>query len=177
MYRRQYLALAGAAAGLAGCSSDGGDGGATATEATTDTPTATEPETETPARTPTAAGTETETPTRAPTATATPTATETPTDTVAQVVEVGAGGFNFSPERFEVAVGDTVRWVWRSNNHNVVPESTPEGSDWGGTEGGGGDLYDRGHVHEATFETVGDYAYRCSVHGGGGMVGSFTVEG
>src|SRR5262245_30120912 len=35
-------------------------------------------------------------------------------------VLVGQGGNNFSPMNQTIKVGDSIKWVWMSNNHNVV---------------------------------------------------------
>lgn len=169
--RRQFLAAVttGVTGALAGC---GGSGDSTATPATETETVATETETMV---------TETET-AEAETETATQTetmATEAETDTgttgPAQTVSVAAEGFSFSPETFEIAVGDTVRWEWEGGGHNVRPDSIPGGSDWSGTEGGDSDTYSSGHTYSYTFEVAGEYSYYCGPHQSAGMVGSFTV--
>jgi len=167
MDRRRYLrtvALAGGAAGLAGCTSDDdGDGnGGTATDEST--PTATETDADTATETPT----ETETPT--------PTATEEPPSDPDQRVAVG-DGLAFDPESFEVSAGDTVLWEWVGGGHNVKYDdgAVPEGTDWTGTEGERTKTYGEGHAHWHTFEAAGDYEYYCVPHQSSGMVGSFTV--
>jgi len=126
---------------------------------------------------PTESPTPEETPTPTDTATPTPTETETPTPPqAAQSVEVGPGGeFRFNPEEFEVAVGETVRWVWRSGGHNVKPDSIPGDSDWSGSEGGEFNTFSADHEHTHTFETPGTYEYVCKPHESSGMTGSFTV--
>ncbi|WP_436929994.1 cupredoxin domain-containing protein [Halosimplex halobium] len=195
MDRRSLLRLAGTAlaAAVAGCGGDDGtetDGSGTDGDATpTESPTPTEtPGTDTPSPSPTAEATPTGTPTDTPdsaatptvTPTASPTPTETPTPTAtprqaAQVVAVADGGLSFSPETFEIATGETVVWVWYSSGHNVRPATTPGGSEFSGTAGGDGDLYDEGHELSFTFETPGEYEYYCSPHRSAGMTGSFTV--
>jgi plastocyanin len=65
--------------------------------------------------------------------------------------------------------------VWHSSNHNVRPSSTPGGSDFSGTPGSEGDLYDEGYEFSFTFETAGEYEYHCSAHRSAGMTGSVTV--
>ncbi|WP_436911352.1 cupredoxin domain-containing protein [Halosimplex marinum] len=200
MDRRSLLRLGGTAlaAAVAGCGGDDGtetDGdspgtdGGDATPSPSPTPTET-PETATPTETPTpdSALTGTPTPTATPgsaatptgTPTASPTPTETPTPTAtprqaAQVVAVADGGLSFSPETFEISTGETVVWVWHSSGHNVRPETTPSGSEFSGTPGGDGDLYDEGHEFSFTFEAPGEYEYYCSPHRSVGMTGSFTV--
>lgn len=184
MDRRRYLAALATApvVGLAGCAGDGGTTPSATetdqpTESATESPTPTATETDTPTDTPTPTATETDTPTDTPTPTATdtPAATPTATPTVAQTVEVAPEGrLRFSPESFEVAAGETVRWVWRAGGHNVAVESKPDGSDWSGTPGT--DTYGGGYTHVSTFETPGSYEYYCAPHRGVGMVGSFEVR-
>jgi plastocyanin len=181
MHRRRLLAVAGTglATALAGCgggSTDGtgGTDSPTETAAPTDTESPAPTDTQAPPETPTPTDTETTTPPfETPGGTAT--ATETAADDVAQTVAVGPGTFSFDPGGFEVAVGETVRWVWESSNHNVVADATPAGSTWTGTEGGASRTFDSGYTYEYTFETPGEYDYYCSVHRANGMTGSFTV--
>jgi len=169
--RRRVLAAvtAGVTGLVAGCG--GNDTGTPAESTATGTaePTATDTE----AATPTAAGTET------PGETAEPTATDTeslgPPMPPAEVVSVGADGLRFSPESFEIAVGDTVQWEWEGGGHNVRPDTVPSGSDWRGTEGGDGTTYDSGHTYSHRFDVAGTYSYCCAPHQGAGMTGSFTV--
>jgi plastocyanin len=92
-------------------------------------------------------------------------------------VIVGPGGsLVFDPEELEIQPGTTVKWVWESDNHNVVPESQPEGADWQGTEGAPDKTYDTGHEYSHTFETEGEYEYFCQPHKTAGMVGTITVS-
>ncbi|MBX0324063.1 halocyanin [Halomicroarcula sp. F13] len=166
--RRRFLAAlaAGVTGALAGCGGDGG--GETPQQTATETTTATD--TPTPSPTDTSTPTETATPTDSPTATG----TATPAD-AAQRVLVGPGDFVFDPETFAVPVGSTVRWEWRSSNHNVKPATTPSGSDWTGTPGDGGRTFEKGHTYTYTFETAGEYEYYCAPHRSVGMTGSFAV--
>jgi len=93
------------------------------------------------------------------------------------VVEVAVDGtFRFGPETFTISAGETVQWVWRQSGHNVVPESTPEGSDWSGTPGAPDRTFSNGYTYAYIFEVPGDYEYFCNPHKSLGMVGSFTVE-
>jgi plastocyanin len=95
-----------------------------------------------------------------------------PTKTVA----VGPGeSLAFDPETLEITPGTTVKWVWESDNHNVVPESTPEGAEWSGTEGAPSATYDTGYEYSHTFETLGTYDYFCEPHKSAGMVGTIEV--
>ena len=170
MRRRHLLATLGASLALAGCS---GDGDSTTEPAPTDTA---DP-TETPADTATPADTETSTDTATPADTEMPTETATPQPEPDQVVTVAPDGrFEFDPESFTVAAGETVQWTLDGSGHNVKPGDIPSGSDWQGTPGGEFDTFGSGYTYQYTFETPGEYAYVCSVHESSGMTASFTVE-
>ncbi|WP_137283194.1 plastocyanin/azurin family copper-binding protein [Halorussus salinisoli] len=92
-------------------------------------------------------------------------------------VIVGPGGsLVFEPAELTIAPGTTVNFVWESDNHNVVPESQPDGANWEGTEGGESKTYDTGHEYSHTFETTGTYEYFCQPHKTAGMVGTITVQ-
>lgn len=68
---------------------------------------------------------------------------------------------DFEPGDLEVAVGDTVTWVWDGRApHNVVGEGFDSGVQSDGT-------------FEHTFEEPGTYSYECTLHGG--MTGEVTV--
>ena len=92
-------------------------------------------------------------------------------------VIVGPGGnLVFEPATVYVAPGDTVHFVWESDNHNIVVEDQPEGANWEGTEGDANTLYNTGHEYEHTFETTGTYSYFCQPHRTAGMVGEVIVN-
>jgi plastocyanin len=92
-------------------------------------------------------------------------------------IEVGPGGeFVYTPESPTVSTGDTVKWVWKSDQHNIVLDKKPSGSDWGGTKGGSSKLFDEGYTYTHTFETAGTYEYYCSPHKSVGMEATITVE-
>lgn len=110
-----------------------------------------------------------------------PSTTLTPADVPAPdaTVAVGPDGDAvFSPgttEPLGVATGATVRFVWRSDGHNVVVARQPDAADWRGTAGNAETLYDTGHVHAHTFETPGVYRYYCHEHRGLGMEATLLV--
>lgn len=80
-------------------------------------------------------------------------------------VAVGPGGsLKFEPAEVYVAPGETVTWSWKSNNHNIVVNSQPEGANWEGTAGAETKTYNEGHTYEHTFETKGEYEYVCFPH-------------
>ncbi|WP_264781472.1 plastocyanin/azurin family copper-binding protein [Haladaptatus sp. T7] len=92
-----------------------------------------------------------------------------------KTVKVGPGGdLVFDPDKLTVTPGTTVKFVWESDGHNVVPESQPEGAGWEGS-GSASELFDTGHTYSHTFSTPGEYAYVCAPHKSAGMTGSITV--
>jgi plastocyanin len=92
-------------------------------------------------------------------------------------VIVGPGGsLVFEPAELTIAPGTTVKFVWESDNHNVVPESQPDGANWQGTEGAPSKTYNTGYEYSYTFETTGTYEYFCQPHKTAGMVGTITVQ-
>lgn len=94
------------------------------------------------------------------------------------VVEVGPGGsLTFESAELEVEAGTTVTWVWKSNNHNVVPKGQPDSADWQGTEGGDSKVYNDGYEYSYTFDVPGTYEYYCTPHKAAGMTGRVEVTG
>jgi plastocyanin len=90
----------------------------------------------------------------------------------AKTVAVGPGGSNvFDPETVYVQPGGTVKWVWESGGHNVVPEVTPDEGDWTGHE----PIEDAGFEYEHTFDTEGTYEYVCVPHASLDMEGTVEV--
>jgi plastocyanin len=88
-------------------------------------------------------------------------------------VLVGPGGdLVFEPAELEVAPGETVQWVWRSDTHNVQPTDQPAGADWDGAP----DIANDGTTYEHTFDVEGEYAYVCEPHAAVGMEGEIVVE-
>ena len=89
-----------------------------------------------------------------------------------KTIEVGPGGSaTFSPETAYVKPGTKVKWVWKSNGHNVKPTSTPDGASWEGHP----EIVDTGATYEHTFEKKGTYEYICVPHESMGMTGSVEV--
>lgn len=178
MHRRTALAraIAAGSALLAGCTDGGDTSPATGTDERTSTGTPAGDGTTTP--TGTSTGTATASATDEPTATAsptdTPTATPTPSPQPDQKVIVE--NYQFVPDSFTIATGDTVLWVWENANagHNVSPESQPSGANWPGNDES---TYPSGHTYSYTFEVAGRYKYHCDPHQSShDMRGSFTVQ-
>ena len=86
-------------------------------------------------------------------------------------VQVGAGGFKFSPQDVTIHVGDTVQWTWAASGHTSTS----------GTVGNPDGLWDSGFLNSGavfsfTFNAAGTFPYFCTAHGACcGMVGSVTV--
>lgn len=74
----------------------------------------------------------------------------------------------FEPRLRSAKVGQTVEWVWDSNNeHSVVGEYDGESIDSGLQKGGG--------TFSFVFETAGTFEYTCGVHGDS-MKGRVIIE-
>jgi plastocyanin len=89
------------------------------------------------------------------------------------------GDFVFTPgtdSPLYITPGTTVKFVWESDNHNIVVDSQPEGANWEGTKGGPSDTYNTGHTYEYTFETKGEYHYWCEPHKPSGMIADIVVN-
>ena len=87
----------------------------------------------------------------------------------AEIREVELSGTSFVPADITVAVGTTVRWIYRSGGPHTV---TPDGhTRW--TEA---TLTSPGQTFEHTFTTAGVFNYYCSPHRAGGMTGVVRVQ-
>ena len=83
-------------------------------------------------------------------------------------VAVGPGGqLVFQPSEVQIQPGGTVKWIWESGGHNVVPES---GGDWGHQP-----LENQGFTYSHTFESAGENPYVCEPHASAGMTGTVIV--
>jgi len=93
-----------------------------------------------------------------------------------KTVEVGPNGdFTFVPgtnEPLYASPGTTVEFVWKSDTHNIVVESQPEGASWPGHE----PVENTGFTYSYTFETKGTYEYFCQPHKDLGMTGTVIVN-
>lgn len=94
-------------------------------------------------------------------------------------VEVGPGGQHvFRPKDVEIAVGDTVRWIWRSSGHAVTSGAGSADGQFCSPENVRCDrevVSQAGSVYEFRFVTPGVYPYLCVRHADE-MVGSVTVR-
>ena len=88
--------------------------------------------------------------------------------------QVDVVNYAFNPgteEPLEIKPGTQVKWVWKSDGHNIVVENKPDDSKWEGHE----PLEDEGFEYTHTFETKGEYSYFCEPHKDLGMVADLTV--
>lgn len=99
-------------------------------------------------------------------------------------VNVGQGGNVFVPATLTINAGDTVKFVWASNNHNVVSGTVAAGV---GTPDNkfcnpnnqncaAAPVANTGNMYSFTFTTKGTYPYFCRPHAGAGMTGTITVQ-
>jgi len=96
-------------------------------------------------------------------------------------VMVGDGGaLTFAPAKLTIAVGDTVRWVWRSAGHSVVSGTGGSADNRFCSPSDAGcdnpPLSSQGAIYEHTFAQAGTFPYFCSVHFTLGMTGSIKVQ-
>lgn len=69
-------------------------------------------------------------------------------------VTVGPNGEpRFQPQVVEIDPGDTVKFIWDSGGHNLVPVQKPDQSEWQGVP----EVQEEGYTHEHTFEYEGVY--------------------
>jgi plastocyanin/uncharacterized protein YjdB len=96
-------------------------------------------------------------------------------------VTVNIINFAFTPNPVTINVGDTVHWVWQSNNHSTTSATingTPQAESWNSG------VVNLGATFDHTFTHAGTFGYYCSIHGfdnrdgtGGGMAGTIMVTG
>ena len=95
-------------------------------------------------------------------------------------VEVGPNGeYIFKPgtnRPLTIAPGTTVKWVWKSDLHNIVVGNQPKSTSWKGTDGPPSKTYDTGHTYTYTFNTTGKYHYWCQPHKSLGMIADIIVK-
>lgn len=93
------------------------------------------------------------------------------TDESQATIEVGPGGEpTFEPDAVRVETGTTLRWVWMSDSHSLVPTHQPDGAGWEGIES----TEPAGFEVEFVPDTSGEYRYVCEEHEE--MVGYLVVE-
>jgi len=91
-----------------------------------------------------------------------------------KTVAVGPNGQNvFEPATVYVAPGDTVKWVWEGQGHNVHATGVPEEADWSVQT----EITSPPFEYEYTFDgPTGEYNYVCDPHASVGMEGTVVVN-
>lgn len=92
----------------------------------------------------------------------------------ATIHTINVSNFQFSPQVLQVAVGDTVRFVWISGSHTTTSQTVPSGAaSWDVPLNSGSTTFD----YEVA--VPGNYGYVCTPHASMGMAGGFvaTVTG
>ncbi len=86
--------------------------------------------------------------------------------------DVTVSGMQFTPADLDIEVGDVVRWTNEGGFHSIDggAEAYPANPEEFGNEAGAA-----GWVYEFTFNTAGEYEYRCGIHTST-MFGSITVD-
>ena len=91
----------------------------------------------------------------------------------AQTVDVQVapnGQLRFSPVQVNIAVGDTVRWIWNGNGHTVTSGSNCSANSQfcspNNTNCGAGSANSSGFIYQHTFTTAGTFSYFCAIHCG-----------
>ena len=86
-------------------------------------------------------------------------------------VEVGLNGDMYTPKTVNIQSGDTVKWVWRSNNHSVT-SGTPDAP----TNQFDSKIRDKDATFSRAFTAAGTVQYHCGPHGGCcQMIGTINV--
>ena len=76
--------------------------------------------------------------------------------TVVSIVDSG-GQFAFQPNRINVSVGQKVTWTDNTDAPHTISSDTASGPMDGSVSPAGS--------YQATFDTAGDFAYHCNIHG------------
>jgi plastocyanin len=91
------------------------------------------------------------------------------------VTNVHLVNFSFAPSTVTIHVGDTVHWIWDTDNHSTTSVST-SAVQWDSQ------VHNTGFTFDVMFNQAGSFNYFCKIHGqdlGGGqtsgMAGTITV--
>ncbi len=89
----------------------------------------------------------------------------------ATIYQVMVGNFFFNPSSLNVAVGDTVKWVWSSGSHTTTSSSVP-----GGASSWDHPINSSNTTFSYQVTVAGTYNYVCTPHAAMGMIASFTAS-
>src|SRR3954447_14921868 len=85
--------------------------------------------------------------------------------------------FAFNPDPVSIHVGDTVHWVWDTDNHTTTSVA-------GSAESWDSGVHNSGFTFDHTFRQAGSFVYYCTIHGAdngngtaSGMAGTIKVVG
>ena len=92
----------------------------------------------------------------------------------ATVHEIMVASFSFTPSSLNVAVGDTIRWVWQDGDHTTTCNGTTGTSRPAGADPWDAPIDGANTTFEYVVTVAGDYDYKCIPHFPS-MVGSFTA--
>ncbi len=91
-------------------------------------------------------------------------------------VTVHVVNFAFNPDPIQIHVGDTVHWVWDTDNHSTTSVA-------GSAESWDSGVHNTGFTFDHTFTHAGAFVYYCVIHGAdngngtaSGMSGKITVS-
>lgn len=91
-------------------------------------------------------------------------------------VDVHIINFAFNPDSVTITQGDTVHWVWDTDDHSATSAA-------GQLESWDSGVHNTGFTFDHTFTQVGSFNYYCKIHGfdngdgtAGGMAGTITVR-
>ena len=77
---------------------------------------------------------------------------------VPSTVTVDVQNFDFSPDPVTINVGDTVHWVWDTNNHSTTSVA-------GSAVSWDSGVHNTGFTFDETFNQAGTFVYYCTIHG------------
>lgn len=90
-------------------------------------------------------------------------------------VTVGAGGnLVFAPNDLTINVGDTVRWTWAFSFHSTTSTTVQNGCNPSGLWDSG--VKNQGDTFDFTFDSVGNFPYKCTPHCSMGMTAIIRVS-
>ncbi|MCI0417574.1 plastocyanin/azurin family copper-binding protein [bacterium] len=90
------------------------------------------------------------------------------------VTVASGGGLVFDPKDLTINVGDTVRWTWAFGGHSTTSTTAEGGCNASGLWDSG--ILSAGATFDFTFDTVGDFPYKCTPHCTMGMTGVIRVS-
>jgi len=90
-------------------------------------------------------------------------------------VTIGAGGnLVFAPNDLTINVGDTVRWTWAFSFHSTTSTTLQNGCNPNGIWDSG--VKNQGDTFDFTFDSVGNFPYKCTPHCSMGMTAIIRVS-